>query len=128
MKENLFEMYARMCRSYRDCRDGCGMHEEGVLLKLSCRTFIAEHPDKAKEIVEKWAKVHPIKTRQDVFLEMYPRASLDKDGVLYIRTCDIENRVFCYSGKDCDKCRKTIGEGWKNNGCCKVFGRSWENV
>lgn len=104
MKENLFEMYARMCRSYRDCRDGCRMHEEGVLLKLSCRTFIEEYPDKAKEIVEKWAEEHPRKTRQAVFLEQHPNAALDENGVLNVCSCDIDKRIICCI--NCKNCRK----------------------
>ena len=107
MKENLFEMYARMCESYRDCRDGCGLHEEGMLLKLSCRTFITEYPDKAKEIVEKWAEENPI-----VFLEMYPNAGLDEDGVLNVYSCDIDKRIICCI--NCKKLQKRIlGRGGK---------------
>lgn len=106
MKENLFEMYARMCGSYRDCRDGCDLHEEGVLLKLSCRTFITEYPDKAKEIVEKWAEEHPRKTRQTVFLEQHPNAALDENGVLNICACYIDKRIICNIGRICEECRK----------------------
>lgn len=94
MKENLFEAYARMCRSYRDCRDGCRMHEEGVLLKLSCRTFIEEYPDKAKEIVEKWAEEHPIKTRQDAYLQLFPNALMDEDGILTVRPCFADKKMY----------------------------------
>lgn len=120
MKENLFEAYARMCRSYRDCRDGCRMHEEGVLLKLSCRTFIEEYPDKAKEIVEKWAEEHPIKTRQDAYLQLFPNALMDEDGILTVRPCFADkkmyytckkNKVYGYKYKpECEICRKKF---WK---------------
>lgn len=37
---------------------------------------------KTVEIVEKWSKEHPRKTRQSVFLEQYPEASIDEFGVL----------------------------------------------
>lgn len=111
MKENLFEMYARMCKSYRDCRSGCKIHEESVLLGLSCGPFVTKHPDKAKEIVEKWAKEHPIKTRQDVFLELYPSAALDGDGVLNVRPCDMVKDFICYVGIGCKECRKEYWEG-----------------
>lgn len=111
MKENLFEAFARMCRSYKGCQKECEIERRINDLKITCRAFIVEHPKEAEEIVTSWVEKHPIKTRQDVFLETYPRAALDKDGVLYIRTCDIENRVFCYSGKDCDKCRKDYWGG-----------------
>ena len=43
---------------------------------------------------EQWAKEHPIKTRQSVFLEQYPEARLSKDGILLIcpRTISAEYR------------------------------------
>lgn len=111
MKENLFEMYARMCKSYMDCRNGCEIRKECVLLGLSCGPFIAEHPDKAKEIVEKWAKEHPIKTRQEAFLELYPNAALDENGVLEICACFIDKRIICITSRICEKCRKEYWGG-----------------
>lgn len=33
---------------------------------------------------EEWSAAHPRKTRQSVFLEQYPEADVDKDGVLHI--------------------------------------------
>ena len=38
--------------------------------------------DKQVEIVNKWAAAHPRKTRQSVFLEQYPEAQIDDNGVL----------------------------------------------
>ena len=35
-------------------------------------------------IVEEWSAAHPRKTRQSVFLEHYPEATLDEYGVLWI--------------------------------------------
>ena len=106
-------MYARMCESYGECRNGCDLHEEGVLLKLSCRTFITEYPDKAKEIVEKWAKEHPIKTRQDVFLEQYPNAQLNMKGTLMIIPCYLDKNMAtdkCSENRDCFTCSKEYWE------------------
>lgn len=37
--------------------------------------------DVVKE-VEEWSAAHPRKTRQDVFLEQWPEASIDESGVL----------------------------------------------
>ena len=34
--------------------------------------------------VEEWSAAHPIKTRQEVFLEQYPEARLDSNGVLRV--------------------------------------------
>lgn len=36
------------------------------------------------EAAEQWATEHPAKTRQSVFLELFPEAALAKDGVLTI--------------------------------------------
>lgn len=46
------------------------------------------------EAAEQWAKEHPAKTRQGVFLEQYPEARLSKDGILLIcpRTISAEYR------------------------------------
>lgn len=35
-------------------------------------------------IVEQWAKEHPARTRQSVFLERYPNAFIDGDNILVI--------------------------------------------
>lgn len=37
---------------------------------------------KMVELVETWSKEHPHKTRQSVFLEQYPEAQIDDNGVL----------------------------------------------
>lgn len=50
----------------------------------TCPIWQRTHPDEAVAIVEKWAKEHPAKTRQSVFLEQYPEAELDVCGVVTI--------------------------------------------
>ncbi len=49
-----------------------------------CATWRKTHPDEAVAIVEKWAKEHPVKTRQSEFLKLFPGAAPTKDGVLAI--------------------------------------------
>ena len=60
----------------------------------TCPVWQRTHPKEAVEIAEKWAKEHPIKTRQSVFLEQYPEVRLSKDGILLIcpRTISAEYR------------------------------------
>ena len=60
----------------------------------TCPVWQRTHPKEAVEIAEKWAKEHPAKTRQSVFLEQYPEARLSKDGILLIcpRTISAEYR------------------------------------
>lgn len=112
----------RMCRSFNDnCKnkDGnnfcCGMRYEADKSGESCEEYINNHPAKAVEIVEQWAKEHPIKTRQSEFLKLFPDARLF-DGVLAIDPCKINSSRFdskeCRTYSDefgvlsCDKCRE----------------------
>lgn len=43
--------------------------------------------------VEMWAAEYPRKTRQDVFLEQWPDAELDADGVLEISPCSLSKSM-----------------------------------
>ena len=53
-------------------------------------------PETAVNNVEGWAKNHPLRTRQSLFLERYPNARLSDGGTLLICPIFIE-------GGDCDK-------------------------
>ena len=68
----------RMCTSCENC-NGCPL--KGTHCVLSHVT-----PDKDYEriiaTVEQWSKEHPRKTRQSVFLEQYPEAEIDAEGVV----------------------------------------------
>ena len=48
---------------------------------LSCPTFEMYYPEKAIEVVQKWSNEHPRKTYLSEFLNNYPNALLDKNGV-----------------------------------------------
>ena len=65
------------------------------------------------EQVEKWAKEHPVKTRQSECLKMWPDAEISDDGLLSIAPCQLNVELLqCESQKDCeergvcDKCRR----------------------
>lgn len=118
MKENLFEAYARMCEFYSnsycsaDCKIGKMLKEKGCqYIYPACVDFLKSNPKEAEEIITKWAEEHPIKTRQDVFLELHPNAVLNEDGVLNIYACYIDKRIICYRGKTCEECRKDYWGG-----------------
>lgn len=63
-------------------------------------------------IVEEWSAAHPLRTRQSVFLEQYPEARLDDNGVLRICPAAISPSCRNYgdgcinSHKGCLLCRK----------------------
>ena len=68
----------RLCGSYKSC-DSCPLAEgscviDHVTSDKDCERIIAA--------VERWSKEHPRKTRQSVFLEQYPEAEIDANGVV----------------------------------------------
>ena len=65
------------------------------------------------EIVEQWAKEHPVKTRQDEFFKQWPDAEIGYDGLPTVAPCQLNIELLqCESQKDCegrgvcDKCRR----------------------
>lgn len=66
--------------------------------------------EKAVKVVEEWSAAHPRKTRQSVFLEQWPNAEFDCQGVIAIDPCDVDKTMHgkdgdCYNG-NCDDCRR----------------------
>lgn len=67
--------------------------------------------EEAVELVEKWAKENPRKTRQSLFLEQYPDAQLDDTDVLCICPAIISSSYRKDGGrcinsqKKCSNCR-----------------------
>lgn len=81
----------------------------------SCTSWQKNHPEEAVAIVEKWAKDHPVKTRQSEFLEQYPETRLMQDGIIKICPSAVS---AAYREKDgscailrsgsCTDCRKSF--------------------
>lgn len=100
----------RMCGALGDeCTD-----KDGTLCPLlvaarkvgkGCYGYTKSHPAEAVEIVERWAKEHPRKTRQERFLEMFPHADV-RGGVLEACPGDIDMRYTCHEPKCCEDCKK----------------------
>lgn len=84
----------------------------------TCPVWQRTHPDEAVAIVEKWAKGHPVKTRQSVFLEQWPETKILEDGAIVICPLSVsaayrekrEKDGSCASLRfgECDKCRKAF--------------------
>ena len=85
MEEATIFGYARMCRAFTnsDCTD-CSLHQKHNGTGDICSFLLAVYPDKANEIILKWCKEHPIKTRQSEFLKMFPNAQKLNTGILSI--------------------------------------------
>ena len=74
----------------------------------TCTSWRKTHPDEAVAIVEKWAKEHPVKTRQSEFLKQWPDARIKKaDGLPMASPCDLDGKLVgkC-EGIHCPECRK----------------------
>ena len=96
----------RMCNAQDDC-DTCPI---GIV----CADYFVDHnysQEKSSGMVstvEQWAKEHPIKTRQSVFLEQWPDARIHKeDGLPTASPCDLDVKLAdkC-KGIPCQECRK----------------------
>ena len=64
--------------------------------------FIMDNPEETVRIVEKWSAEHPVKTRQNEFLKMFPNAEI-KDGYLHICPGKIDKNFKC-NNRICSSC------------------------
>lgn len=100
----------RLCEAQEDCKDcplighACDVNTATI---MSC--YNIESVQKMVQIVEQWAKDHPVKTRQSEFLKQFPSAFTSK-SVLQIQPCLIDKDIklkyhtcFFYS---CDDCKR----------------------
>ena len=102
----------RMCATYTPKRcEGCPADNyggEGV----ACIMVDRIDAERLVPIVEAWSAAHPIKTRQSVFMEQYPEASISEHGVLLVCPCPISaSHRNAHGGcaticRRCDECRK----------------------
>jgi len=62
--------------------------------------------------VEEWAAAHPHKTRQEKFLQQWPKAWIGPSGIIQISPCYIDSSHLtdegrcAAAGKSCDTCRR----------------------
>ena len=103
----------RMCKSFNGCCNGCEVKKRMGAGNV-CFHYMAQHPQEVVEIVERWAKDHPRKTRQSELLKMFPNAQIF-EGVLKIEPCELIdsklNSEECHSYDEfglsgCYECRK----------------------
>lgn len=95
----------RMCDS--DKCINCPLYKENNLAGVSCELFEKHNPEVTVEIVEKWSKEHPVKTRQSEFLKMFPDVELE-DNIIKILPCEINTKIKdeCDRLRPCYGCRK----------------------
>mgnify|MGYP004621433755 CR=1 FL=1 len=100
--------YARICKAFENNCGICPMCIGNNGTNELCAKLVMKFPDKANEIILKWCKEHPVETRLDRFLKMFPKANICR-GCLEISPCNVDIRQFdsekCGT-KSCAKCRK----------------------
>lgn len=105
MKKATIYDYARMCKFHKECAN-CPLIYKKTHCE-SCNIFIGKNPDKANEIILKWCEEHPVETRQDRLLKMFPHSETDNDGVLVCCPKWVDKDFRCdMSGRLCTECRK----------------------
>ena len=95
----------RLCNNYV-CGDNCPLID-------SCDDESDDGYVRKVQIVEQWAKAHPIKTRQSEFLKQWPDAEIGDDGLPSVAPCQLykgmeekdENGVCC-KNCGCGICRR----------------------
>lgn len=89
-----FEERDRMCRFLRlECKK-CGIDALGRD-SVGCFGAIRKYPAEAVEIVERWAKEHPKKTRQSKFLKVFPMVSMTADGIIAFCPDSMDSEFEC---------------------------------
>ncbi len=70
-----FKTQKRMCKAVNNC-ENCPLYEG-----CDCENSSFVNPYRAVAVVEKWAKEHPVVTRQDKFLEIFPNAPISHNMI-----------------------------------------------
>ena len=102
----------RMCKTNVSCYD-CPAHDIGS--SNSCK-FAMENwlsPEQQIRIFEEWLAAHPRKTRKTVFLEQYPNARVDSQGIPCICPAAVYGDGVCPKEKEdcrmlCYDCRRVF--------------------
>lgn len=96
----------RMCKSFDKYCYGCPAWDGSC--KLEPGSYLKCEADKAVKIVEEWSAAHPRKTRQSVFLELWPNCMMDDDDVVGMCPRNVDKMYECngllFAG--CAACRR----------------------
>lgn len=104
-KATIFD-YARMCKNAKTC-DDCPLGLNINRANIACSYLIREIPDKANEIILNWCKEHPVETRQDRFLKMFPNAEKLSLGGLDICPKSTDKTYDCETfSRRCRTCKR----------------------
>ena len=87
--------FGRLCNNYL-CGDNCPLID-------ICDDVSDDGYVRKVQIVEQWAKEHPVKTRQDEFFNQWPDAEIGYDGLPTVAPCQLNIELLqCDSQEDCE--------------------------
>ena len=95
-----------MCNNFNFNCSECPLHLSARGMCLGCGEFIIDLTDKANEIILNWCKEHPVETRQDRFLKMFPNAER-YNGIVSACPRIVDSKYICrMSTGTCEDCYK----------------------
>lgn len=107
-KATIYDLW-RVCKvNMGYCKD-CPLQHKGCDVN---RNLSLEEVDELNEAILEWCKEHPVKTRQNKFLELFPNAST-RDTIIDICPCKVDCDYDCknirgHCGEfDCGECKKS---------------------
>lgn len=96
----------RLCGTHDICKDCPANGNPGCMFNLNG----GADADEQVNFLEEWVAAHPRKTRQSVFLKLFPGADVgETDGCLTLDPCNVykKMRKEC-EGRKCSECRKAF--------------------
>ena len=103
--------FSRICKTYYDNCSECPLAHQNNGISVRCDDILRINPDKANEIILNWITSHPVKTKQDNFLKLFPNATQD-NGIIDICPLDID---------------KTLNIDCKNISCLDCQEKYWSS-
>lgn len=103
----------RLCNNYL-CGDNCPLID-------SCDDESDDGYVRKVQIVEQWAKEHPVKTRQSEFLKMFPNAQKSLNGVLDICPRKFEPEKYKSATPDKVCVNGNADDEYHCDECCRDF-------
>lgn len=107
--------FSRMCKANKICGE-CPLNYKNSGRLKDCEDLVIKNPGKANEIILNWCKEHPVETRQDRFLKMFPNVVMI-DDIIYINPCTIEKGMYQNMTEDDVSC--PTQRGFKNCPECR---------
>lgn len=100
------DAYIRMCSQEFECGD-CPLYQSDEIDFCTSvhQKRSRESAEKTVQIVEQWAKEHPVKTRQSEFLKLFPDADISTGNVNVCPNSLYKEKRDCSQYTNCLSCK-----------------------